>query len=133
MATPSLGIITHVNQQMESLTGCTREELIGKAFKDHFTDPARAEEGIRKVLQLGKVTDYELTARSKSGRERVVSYNATTFNDQAGKLQGVFAAARDITEQKKLEEQLREQQTYKRDLIESSVDGLITVDPQAAD
>ena len=81
------------------------------------------------MLQQGKVTNYELTARSKTGRETVVSYNATTFNDQAGKLQGVFAAARDITEQKKLEEQLREQQSYNRGLIESSVDGLITVDP----
>jgi len=130
MTTDSLGIITDVNQQMEALTGCTREELIGKAFKDHFTDPNRAEEGIRQVLQQGKVTNYELTARSKSGREMVVSYNATTFNDQAGKLQGVFAAARDITEQKKLEQQLREQQSYNRGLIESSVDGLITVDPQ---
>ncbi|PYX34902.1 MAG: hypothetical protein DMG80_00275 [Acidobacteria bacterium] len=129
MTTDSLGIITDVNQQMESLTGCTREELIGKAFKDHFTDPARAEEGIRQVLQQGKVTNYELTARSKTGREMVVSYNATTFNDQAGRLQGVFAAARDITEQKKLEQQLREQQSYNRGLIESSVDGLITVDP----
>jgi PAS domain S-box-containing protein len=129
MTTDSLGIITDVNQQMEALTGRTREELIGKPFKDHFTDPTRAEEGIRLVLQQGKVTNYELTARSKNGRELVVSYNATTFNDQAGKLQGVFAAARDITEQKKLEEQLREQQSYNRGLIESSVDGLVTVDP----
>ena len=40
----------------------------------------------------------------------------------------MFAAARDITEQKKLEQQLREQQTYLRGLIESSVDGLVTVD-----
>ena len=129
MTTDSLGVITDVNQQMEALTGCTREELIGTPFKSHFTDPALAEEGIRLVLAKGKVTNYELTARSKKGRETVVSYNATTFNDQTGKLQGVFAAARDITEQKTLEQQLREQQAYNRGLIESSVDGLITVDP----
>src|SRR6266481_259572 len=85
MTTDPLGIITDVNQQMEQLTGCTREELIGTPFKNYFTDPTRAEEGIRQVLQQGKVTNYELTARSKDGREIVVSYNATTFNDQAGK------------------------------------------------
>ena len=129
MTTDSLGIITDVNQQMESLTGCTREELIGTPFKTHFTDPARAEDGIRLVLEKSKVTNYELTARSAKGKETVVSYNATTFYDQSGKLQGVFAAARDITEQKKLEQQLREQQAYNRGLIESSVDGLVTVDP----
>jgi PAS domain S-box-containing protein len=129
MTTDPLGVITDVNQQMEALTGFSREELIGAPFKDYFTDPLRAEEGIRQVLREGRVTNYELTARSKGGHETVVSYNAVTFNDATGKLQGVFAAARDITEQKKLEQQLRDQQAYNRGLIESSVDGLITVDP----
>ncbi len=129
MTTDSVGIITDVNEQMEELTGHAREELIGTPFKAFFTDSERAEQGIRLVLREGKVTNYELTARARHGRETVVSYNATTFNDRDGKLQGVFAAARDITEQKKLEQRLREQQTYSRGLIESSVDGLITVDP----
>ena len=130
MTTDPLGIITDVNEQMEKLTGHAREELVGTPFKKYFTDPQRAEEGIRLVLREGRVTNYELTALSKTGKETVVSYNAVTFNDADGDLQGVFAAARDITEQKKLEQQLREQQTYLRGLIESSVDGLITVDPE---
>jgi PAS domain S-box-containing protein len=130
MTTDPIGVITDVNQQMEALTGFSREELIGTPFKQFFTDPQRAAEGIKLVLRESKVTNYELTARSKSGHETVVSYNATTFFDRENKLQGVFAAARDITEQKKLEQQLREQQNYLRGLIESSVDGLITVDPQ---
>ena len=37
------GIITDVNKQMEALTGCTRDELIGAPFKHYFTDPERAE------------------------------------------------------------------------------------------
>ena len=129
MTTDPLGVITDVNQQMEALTGRTREELIGTPFKNYFTDPQRAEDGIRLVLREAKVTNYELTGRRKDGSETVVSYNAVTFNDAGGNLQGVFAAARDITEQKKLEQQLRDQQSYNRGLIESSVDGLITVDP----
>jgi PAS domain S-box-containing protein len=129
MTTDPLGVITDVNQQMEALTGHGRDDLIGSPFKDYFTEPARAEDGIRLALREGKVTNYELTARARDGRETVVSYNATAFFDAARKLQGVFAAARDITEQKKLEEQLREQQTYARSLIESSIDGLITVEP----
>lgn len=129
MTTDPVGIITDVNTQMEALTGCTREELIGSAFREHFTDPERAEDGIRLVLREGKVTNYELTARAKDGTETVVSYNAATFYDPEGRLQGVFAAARDITEQKSLEEQLRRSESYNRGLIEASVDGLITVEP----
>ncbi|MBQ0759013.1 MAG: PAS domain S-box protein [Zhongshania sp.] len=125
-----LGIITDVNQQMESLAGASRNELIGQPLKQYFTDPNRAEEGIRQVLREGRVTNYELTVVGGDTKETVVSYNATTFNDAAGVLQGVFAAARDITEQKILEEQLRESETYNRGLIEASVDGLITVDPE---
>src|SRR6184192_2522623 len=59
MTTDPVGIITDVNQQMELLTGCKREELIGTPFKGYFIDPAQAEDGIRLVLREGKVTNYE--------------------------------------------------------------------------
>jgi len=95
-----------VNQQMALLTGCTRDELIGAPFKNYFTDPGRAEDAIRLVLTKKKVTNYELTARDREGRETVVSYNATTFYDRDRRLQGVFAAARDITERKLAEKQI---------------------------
>ncbi len=127
--TDPLGIITDVNQRMEALTGCTRDELINTPFKSYFTDAERANEGIKLALQRRRVRNYELTARAKDGKETFVSYNAATYTDAAGELRGVFASARDVTEQKKLEAKLREQQSYMRGLIESSVDGLVTVDP----
>jgi len=108
MATDPAGIITDVNKQTEALTGCTRDELIGAPFKNYFTDPDRAEAGIKRVLSGNKVTDYELTARARDGKETVVSYNATTFHDRDRKLQGVFAAARDVTERKRFEHTLQE-------------------------
>jgi PAS domain S-box-containing protein len=107
MADP-LGIITDVNKQMEALTGCTRDELIGSPFKNHFTDPERAEASIKLVLSEKKVTNYELTARARDGKETVVSYNATTFYDRDRTLQGVFAAARDVTERKRLDQVLQD-------------------------
>jgi PAS domain S-box-containing protein len=108
MTTDPLGIITDVNKQMEALTGCTRDELIGAPFKNYFTDPERAEAGIKLVLSEKKVTDYQLTACARDGKETVVSYNATTFYDRDRTLQGVFAAARDITERKRFEHALQE-------------------------
>src|SRR6202158_1062586 len=108
MTTDPYGIITDVNKQMEALTGCTRDELIGAPFKDYFTDPERAEAGIKRVLREKKVTDYELTARARDGKETVVSYNATTFYDRGRTLQGVFASARDVTERKQVEAELQQ-------------------------
>jgi len=108
MTTNPAGIITDVNKQMEALTGCTRDELIGAPFKGYFTDPERAETAIKQVLSEKKLTDYELTARARDGKETVVSYNATTFYDRDRRLQGVFAAARDVTERKRLDQVLQE-------------------------
>jgi PAS domain S-box-containing protein len=108
ITTDPRGIITDVNKQMEALTGCTRDELIGAPFKDYFTDPERAEAGIKLVLGESKLRDYELTARARDGKETVVSYNATTFHDRDRKLQGVFASARDVTERKRYEQSLQQ-------------------------
>jgi PAS domain S-box-containing protein len=108
MTTDAAGIITDVNRQMEALTGCTRDELIGAPFKNYFTDPERAAAGIKRVLREKKITNYELTARARDGKMTVVSYNATTFYDRDRTLQGVFAAARDITERRHIEQMLQE-------------------------
>ena len=108
MTTDPSGIITDVNKQMEALTGCTRDELIGAPFKSYFTDPERAEAGIKLVLSEKKLTDYELTACARDGKQTVVSYNATTFYDRDRTLQGVFAAARDVTERKRVEAELQQ-------------------------
>ncbi len=106
MATDPFGIIIDVNKQMEALTDCTRDELIGAPFKNYFTDPDRAEAGIQLVLSEKKLTNYELTARARDGKETVVSYNARTLYDRDRRLQGVFAALRDITERKQAEQQI---------------------------
>ena len=108
MATDPRGVITDVNKQAESLTGCTRDELIGSPFKDHFTDSVRAEAGVHRVLAEGTVKNYELTAHARDGRQTVVSYNATTFYDRDRVLQGVFAAATDMTEVKRFEQALQQ-------------------------
>ena len=108
MTTDPSGIITDVNKQMEALTGCTRDELIGAPFKKYFTDPERADAAIKLVLSQKKVTDYELTACARDGKQTVVSYNATTFYDRDRTLQGVLAVSRDVTERKLVEAELQQ-------------------------
>jgi len=97
-----------VNRATEFATGLSRDTLIGSDFSDYFTDPEKAREGYKQVFSKGFVRDYPLAIRHTSGREIEVLYNATLYKDQAGEVQGVFAAARDITERKRTEEALRE-------------------------
>lgn len=100
------GKIADVNSATETITGCSRGELIGKEFSDYFTEPDKARAGYREVLEKGMVRDYALEIRHKNGRATPVLYNATPYRDEAGRVIGVFASARDITERKKAAEEL---------------------------
>jgi PAS domain S-box-containing protein len=121
------GKITDVNRATEAVTGGSREELIGSDFCDYFTEPEKARTGYRQVFADGFVQDYPLAIRHSSGRLTNVLYNATVFRNQKGEVEGVFAAARDITKRKLAERGLQEQQFYTRSLIEASLDPLVTI------
>ncbi|MGO9097451.1 MAG: ATP-binding protein [Bryobacteraceae bacterium] len=100
------GQVTDVNQATEQVTGLPRERLIGSRFSEYFTEPEKAEAGYQKVLSEGLVQDYPLTVRQVNGRTTDVLYNAVVYRNEAGQVQGVFAAARDVTERKRAEAEL---------------------------
>ncbi len=103
------GKITDVNEATESVTGRSREELIGTDFSDYFTEPDNARAGYEKAFREGLVRDYALEIRHKDGRMTPVLYNAQVYRDDEGKVIGVFAAARDVTAQKRVEAELEVQ------------------------
>jgi PAS domain S-box-containing protein len=101
------GKITDVNRATEQATGLARHKLIGNDFSDYFTEPEKAKDGYHEVFARGYVRDYPLTMRNISGKTTSVLYNATVYRDEDGETGGVFAAARDVTELKRLETELR--------------------------
>jgi PAS domain S-box-containing protein len=103
------GKITDVNEATAKVTGVPREKLIGTDFSNYFTEPEKAREGYRQVFAKGSVTDYPLTIRHVDGRQTDVLYNASVYRDALGNVLGVFAAARDVTAQKRAEAQVAEQ------------------------
>jgi PAS domain S-box-containing protein len=97
------GKITDVNEASVKVTGVSRDKLIGTDFSDYFTEPKKANEGYKQVFKKGLVSDYPLTICHKNGTLTDVLYNASVYKDDKGSVLGVFAAARDVTAQKKLE------------------------------
>ncbi|MDA8429762.1 MAG: response regulator [Geobacteraceae bacterium] len=106
VAIASDGKITDVNTATETITGYSRQELIGDDFCNYFTEPEQALSGYQQVFREGVVRDYPLQIQHRDGHAASVLYNASVLRDENGAIKGVFAAARDITEQKLLENQL---------------------------
>lgn len=103
------GKITDVNEASMKITGKLRNELIGTDFINYFTETEKAREGYQEAFAKGSIADYPLTIRHKDGHLTDVLYNASVYKDVKGNVLGVFAAARDITAQKKAEKELAEQ------------------------
>lgn len=106
------GKITDVNDALINVTGVARENLIGTDFSDYFTEPDKARVGYKMVFKKLTVTDYPLTIRHKNGKLTDVLYNASVYKNEKGKVLGVFAAARDVTFQKKISKELNEAKLF---------------------
>ena len=119
--------ISDGNEQLARLTEVPKRLLFEISFETHFTDPAGANAAVKKALTDGYVTNAELTLRTASGKEVPISFNASLFY-RAGKISGIFGVARDVTEQRTLEQTLRSEREYSRGLIQSSPDALIVCD-----
>ena len=98
------GTISDVNAATEAVTGRSRDELIGTDFSNYFTEPEKARAGYQEAFERGSVQDYALDIRHRDGRVTSVLYNASVFRDAAGNVVGVFAAARDVTELRRMQE-----------------------------
>ncbi len=111
------GKIEDVNQATEAATGLPAARLIGTNFSDYFVERERADAGYQLVLRAGFVRDYPLTMRHVSGRTIDVLYNAVVYRNDAGQVQGVFAAARDVTERNRAEAELARYRDHLEDMI----------------
>jgi PAS domain S-box-containing protein len=111
------GLITDANEALVKATGIPRQELIGTAFSDCFTEPEKAEKIYQLVFAEGMAVDYPLTLRHRDGTLTEVLYNASVYRDAAGKVLGVFAAARDVTDQNQAQRTIAQQQATALDRL----------------
>jgi PAS domain S-box-containing protein len=111
------GRITDANEATVKATGIPRVELIGTAFSDCFTDPEKANAIYQLVFEKGMAVDYPLTMRHRDGTLTEVLYNASVYRDAGGKVLGVFAAARDVTDQNQAHTEIARQQATALDRV----------------
>src|SRR5665648_507292 len=126
------GIITDVNIATEKITGLPRNKLIGTVFSEYFTEPEKAEIGYLQVLKDGKLLDFELKIKHIDGYVTPVLYNASVYKNDKGEIIGIFAAARDITNILKVEDELNHLKSNLEILVNQKVKELIIADKELA-
>ncbi|MGZ5026197.1 MAG: PAS domain S-box protein, partial [Methylobacter sp.] len=114
------GKISDVNKATELITGLSREQLVGSDFSGYFIDSQRARCGYQQVFSAGQLTDYPLTIRHISGQSTEVVYNFSVYSNEYDEVEGIFAAGRDVTRQKQIEDELKASEEKFRSIIEVS-------------
>ena len=104
------GKITDVNEAAVKVSGVQKEQLISTDFSNYFTEPENARRAFHQVFEKGFVSNHPLTIKHKNGKLTDVLYNASVYKDDNGNVLGIFAAARDVTSQKKLEKEVADRE-----------------------
>ncbi|HUQ87086.1 MAG TPA: PAS domain S-box protein [Vicinamibacterales bacterium] len=138
------GYFRFVNPQTLRLFEFAEDEVIGRRFTEFIRADYRPQilQHYYKQTTEGRLNSYiEFPAITKSGTEVWLGQNAWIMTDSAGKICGMQAVARDITERRRSEEALRTAEAKYRALVEQSLMGvyimqnnrLVYVNPKAAD
>lgn len=134
IALDAQGVILEYNSGSAKLFGWSKEEVVGKMWIGKtFRREDRARgvlwEISRKVEAQG-MTEYELERMRKDGGLFAAHAVMTTLKDPTGKILGFVEIARDITEKLSLEKELKETKDFLENIVQSSVDAIVTTDPK---
>jgi PAS domain S-box-containing protein len=106
------GIIQSWNLGAQQIFGYTPEDAIGQPIDMLLPPDRRNEEAdmVQRIRQGARITQLETVRVRRDGKQIPVSLTASPVRDESGAVFGVSQIARDTTEQKQLEQQLRESQ-----------------------
>lgn len=106
------GKIMDMNRAATNIIGLTHDEITDSDFFAYFTEPQKAREVYQEVFEKGSVADYPLTLRHISGKFTDVLFNGSVFRDDNGNVLGAVIVARDVTDQKRIANELTEAKEF---------------------
>ncbi|MCE1165017.1 MAG: PAS domain S-box protein [Bacteroidetes bacterium] len=121
-------LISEISPSIEKLAGYTREELLNKPAINLYKNPSDFNKFIDDIRKTGKLQDYELQMRHKSGKCVFISLSSQIRFDSENNIAGTEGMLRDITERKKYEESLKENEERYKLLVQTMHDGIAQTD-----
>jgi two-component system NtrC family sensor kinase len=124
------GRFIECNQALLDMLGyANKKDLLRKDLpQDVYVTLEDRNTFMERVEREGLVKDMEVEFKKKNGEKITVLLTAYPIRNERGEIVGYEGINLDITERKRIEEELREANEFFRNLIESSVDGIIVTD-----
>ncbi len=125
------GLYTGCNKVFEEFLGRDLKEILGKTVYDLYPSNF-ADEYFRRdkeLLAAGGRQHYETRIISKQGFAKDVIFHKAAISDDAGKVTGIVGVISDITERKRVEEELRAGETRMRAITEAAQDAIVMMSP----
>jgi PAS domain S-box-containing protein len=119
--------ITSWNRVAEELSGISAEEAVGHHYRDILPldySPYSREEVADVIFSQGK-WHGEISFISRKGERKYLLHTISIFPDAEGQPAGLLGVGKDITERKKAEAMLQESESFYRNLIANSLDGIL--------
>jgi PAS domain S-box-containing protein len=127
--------VTMVNPKACEILESTKEDIAGKNWFEEFI-PSHSHEDVRKVFDdimsgnLASVEKYENTVISKSGKKKIIAWHNSLLRDEVGNIIGLLSSGEDVTEQRKFQTLIRENEERLSGIIENSPGMIMTTDSQ---
>jgi len=123
------GIITYLSPNLLEFFGRDESELIGTSFIPlvHPEDVSKCSTAIQQVLATGEPYRFEYRLRRWDGEYCYFVTNTSLFYNEHGE-PIILGVSRDVTDQKKLEEELRQSEAKFRAIVEQASDIIYTID-----
>ncbi len=125
--------ITFVNQPSNEILGYKPDELIGKNIYS-ISDPVYAHRNMAIITQVIKLrkskAQFESALKAKDGRQVFFLVNLLLEYDSGGNFTGSISKSLDITERKKIEEQVRISEEKYRNIVETANEGVWITDKE---
>ena len=112
------------NQTLLNETGYSKEEVIGSPIFMMYHDSSlnAAKETFQEFARTGRIRNRELALKRKDGGKIDVALNADAIRDETGNILQSISSWRDISERKKMEDELRASQVFNSTLLDTSPD-----------
>ncbi len=113
VTTDPKGRITFVNRAMEEMVGTSREDMLGSPISQFYFDGLAEARKIMAILrEKGRLQNYDSFVLKRGGQTVPILTSASLLRDETGKIIGTLGVFKDLTEKKKLEEELKKTQAH---------------------